>query len=184
MGDWIDWIILAVLLACVLGGLAQGFFRSVCSLGGLFLGLVLAAWNYQRVGAMFLPIVHSDTVANTIGFLLIALLVMAIANVLGGVLAKAAKWMGLGCLDSLGGAIVGFLQGVLLVMVCILVTIAFFPQTRWLTDAYLPKMFFQACDWSTHVTPSDLTARVEDGLKKLKREAPPWTHPQPKHGSS
>jgi membrane protein required for colicin V production len=182
MVDWVDLIILAVLLACVMGGLAQGFFRSVCSLAGLFLGLVLAAWNYQRAGSVFMPIVHVEAVANTIGFLIIALLVMAIANVLGGVLAKTAKWMGLGCLDSLGGAIVGFLQGALLVMVCILVTVAFFPQTRWLTEAYLPKMFFQACDFSTHVTPSELTTRVTEGLKKLKREAPPWTHP--KNGSS
>jgi len=179
MVGWVDWIILAVLLACVLGGLAQGFFRSVCSLGGLVLGLVLAAWNYERAGAVFMPIVHMEAVANTIGFLLIALLVMAVANVIGGVLARTAKWMGLGCLDALGGAVVGFLQGALLVMVCILVTVAFFPQTRWLTEARLPKMFFGACNWSTRVTPSDLTVRVRDGLKTLEHEAPPWMHPKP-----
>ncbi len=179
MVDWVDWIILAVLLACVLGGLAQGFFRSFCSLAGLFLGLVLAAWNYQWAGSViFLPIVHVEAVADTIGFLLIALLVMAIANVVGGVLARTAKWMGLGCVDALGGAIVGFLQGALLVMVCILVTVAFFPQTRWLTEARLPQMFFGACHWSTHVTPRELTNRVEDGLRQLKKQSPEWMHPK------
>lgn len=182
MVDWVDWIILAVLLACVLGGLAQGFFRSVCSLGGLVLGLILAAWNYQLVASLFMPILHSDTLCDTIGFLIIAFLVMAVCNIVGGILARAAKIVGLGCLDALGGAIVGFLQGALLVMVCILVTVAFFPQTRWLTEARLPQLFFSACDVSTRVTPSDLRVRVREGLKTLKKEAPPWMHP--KHGES
>ena len=73
---WVDWVILAVLAGATLGGLAQGFFRTACSLAGLILGLTLAAWNYQRVGSMFKPIFRADAVANTVAFLLIALLVM------------------------------------------------------------------------------------------------------------
>ena len=69
---WVDWVIVIVLAASVIGGLSQGLFRSVCSLGGLILGLVLAAWNYGRVAAMVLPVVHSDAIADAIGFLLIA----------------------------------------------------------------------------------------------------------------
>ena len=34
----VDWIILAGLVVATLGGLAQGFFRSACSLAGLILG--------------------------------------------------------------------------------------------------------------------------------------------------
>ena len=44
------------LVFSVLGGLAQGFFRSVCSLCGLLLGLLLAAWNYARIAALLLPV--------------------------------------------------------------------------------------------------------------------------------
>ena len=43
---WVDWVIVVVLAVAMLGGLAQGFLRSACSLAGLFLGLALAAWNY------------------------------------------------------------------------------------------------------------------------------------------
>ena len=48
---WVDWAIVIVVALSVFGGLAQGFFRSVCSLGGLILGLALAAWNYRIVAA-------------------------------------------------------------------------------------------------------------------------------------
>ena len=50
--------------------------------------------------------------------------------------------IGLGCLDRIAGGSFGFLQGVLLVTLGILVTVAFFPQAHWLADARLPRYFF------------------------------------------
>ncbi len=110
-------------------------------------------------------------------FLLIALLVMAIANLIGGIIRRCFTKMGLGCLDGLAGAIFGFIQGALLVTICILVTVAFFPRQHWLTEARLPKMFFGACHLSTHVTPGELGDRVRNGLKLLEHESPEWMHP-------
>ncbi len=174
---WVDWVILAVLAAATVGGLAQGFLRTVCSLAGLIFGLALAAWNYQRLGNVFRPIVKVDAVANTIAFLLIALLVMGIANLVGGAIAKTVHRMGLGCLDSLAGAILGFAQGVVLVIISILVTVAFFPGQEWLTQAKLPKLFFGALHLSEKVTPGELGDRVRKGLLLLEHESPGWMHP-------
>ena len=176
--EWVDWSILAVLLVSVIAGLAQGLFRTVCSLAGLILGLAIAVWNYQYMAAVFKPIVRIEPVADAIGFLVIALLVMAIFNVLGMVLRKTFRWMGLGCLDALGGAVAGFLQGALLVMVCILVTVAFLPQTAWLTEARLPKYFFGACHISADMSPDELRGKVGQDLKTLEHESPEWMHPK------
>jgi membrane protein required for colicin V production len=161
----------------VLGGLQQGFFRSVCSLGGLVLGLVLAAWNYARVAALLRPLVRIEAVADTIGFLLIALVVMALAGVLGSILARTLHRLGLGCLDRLAGGVFGLLQGALLVTLCILVAVAFFPTAHWLTKGKLPKQFFGACHLSTHVSPRYLAERVREGLRTLEEESPEWMHP-------
>jgi membrane protein required for colicin V production len=174
--EWVDWIILAVLVGSILGGMAQGFFRTICSLLGLILGIALASWNYARLAATFKPIVRIEAVADAIGFLLIAVIVMFLANVAGAMLKKIFRWMGLGCIDIMGGAIVGFLQGALLVTVCILVTVAFFPQTQWLTEAKFPQMFFGACHLSTRMSPDELSGRVRDGLKTLEHESPKWMH--------
>lgn len=173
----VDWLIVIVIALAVLGGLQQGFFRSVCSLGGLLLGLVLAAWNYGRVAALLMPVVRIDAVANAIGFLLIALVVMGAAGVVGTFLAKAMHQMGLGCLDKLAGGAFGFLQGTLLVTVVILVAVAFFPKAHWLTNARLPKSFFGVCHLSTHISPQELAERVRHGLNYLEEESPRWLHP-------
>jgi membrane protein required for colicin V production len=174
--EWVDWIILAVLVGSVLGGMAQGLFRSVCSLLGLILGIALADWNYARVAVAFKPIVQIEAVADAIAFLLIAVVVMFLANVAGVTLSKMFHWMGLGYIDIMGGTIVGFLQGALLVTVCILVTVAFFPQTQWLTQAKFPQMFFGTFHLSTAVSPDVLSRRVMDGLRTLQHETPKWTH--------
>lgn len=174
--EWVDWIILAVLLGCVIGGMAQGLFRTVCSLAGLILGIAIACWNYARLAVVFRPIVRIEAVADAIGFLLIAVVVMVVANVAGIMLSRMFNWMGLGCIDVLGGAIVGLIQGVLLVTICILVTVAFFPQTEWLTEAELPHYFIGALHMSTHVTPDELSAKVREGLRTLEHDTPKWMH--------
>jgi len=179
---WADLAILAVLIVAIFAGMAQGFFRSFCSLGGLFLGLVLAVWNYRLLGRVFLPMVRIEALANAIGFLLITLSVMLAGAVLGAFLEKTFRWAGLGCIDTLLGAVFGFLQGALLVMVFVLVTVAFFPGTRWLTEARLPQMFFGACHLSMDMSPKELSDQVRESLKKMKRESPSWMHPS--HGTS
>jgi membrane protein required for colicin V production len=166
-----------VLVAATIGGLAQGFFRAVCSLGGLALGLLLAAWNYGRVAAVFEPWMRIEAVADAIGFLLIALAVMAAANLAGAVAAKTLRQMGLGCLDRLAGGIFGFLQGALLVTLGILVIVAFFPQAHWLAEARLPRLFFGVCHLSTHLSPAQLAEKVRDGLRTLEQQSPQWMHP-------
>jgi len=167
----VDWIIVAVLAAAVLAGLARGFFRSVFSLAGLVLGLALAAWNYWRLAAVLKPMIHSVEVANAIAFLAIALIVMTVAAILGSLLAKVFQKVGLGCLDRLAGAVFGFVEGMVFVTVCIFVTVAFFPQTVWLTEARLPRYFFGALHVSIRVTPSRLSDRIRKELQTLETES-------------
>jgi membrane protein required for colicin V production len=173
----VDWIIVAVLAGSVLTGIAQGFLRSAFSLAGLLLGLVIASWNYEVAGALIRHVVRSREVANAIAFLLIALLVAAVAAIVGAFLSKVFQKIGLGCLDRLAGAVFGLFQGAVLVTVCILVTVAFFPETQWLTQATLPRYFFGACHLSTNVTPSGLAEHVRNDLDRLERESPAWMHP-------
>jgi len=173
----VDLAIVIVMLLAMMSGLSEGFFRSFCSLGGLLLGLLMAAWNYGLIAALVLPMVHIRPVANAIGFLLIALIVMGLAGLAGKILSRTFHYMGLGCLDRLAGAAFGFFKGALLVTLVILVTVAFFPSAQWLTKAHLPRLFFGACHLSTHMSPADLAERIRVGLRTLEEESPLWLHP-------
>lgn len=172
----VDWIIVVVVAGAVLAGIARGFFRSAFSLAGLVVGVALASWNYWRFGGLIKPIVHSAEVANAIAFLIIALLVMAVAAIVGSLLAKLFEKVGLGCLDRMAGAIFGLVEGLIFVTICILVTVAFFPRTQWLTEARLPRYFFGALHVSIRVTPPRLSDRVRNQLHTLEEESQQWMH--------
>jgi len=172
----VDWIIVIVLAAAVLAGIARGFFRSAFSLAGLIVGVTLASWNYWRIAAILKPMIHSVEVADAVGFLIIAFLVMAVAAILGSLLAKFFEKVGLGCLDRIAGALFGFVEGLIFVMLCILVTVAFFPQTAWLTEARLPRYFFGALHVSVHITPPQLSDRVRKELQELEAKSAEWVN--------
>jgi membrane protein required for colicin V production len=174
---WIDWVIVIVLAGSVLGGISQGLFRSICAFVGLFFGLALAAWNFGRAASLLMPFLRNEALADALGFVLIALLVMTIAHVVGAIVSKTIHHMGLGCLDRIAGGVFGFLQGALLITIGILVIVAFYPRAHWLAEAKLPKMFFGVCHFSTRVTPKDLAGRVHDGLIMMEQYSPEWMHP-------
>lgn len=178
MWSWVDWAIVIVVASSVIGGIMQGFFRTACSLIGLILGLSLAAWNYARVAAIFLPLVRVPAVADAIGFFLIALLVMAVANIIGTLLGRLFAGIGLGCLDMIGGGVLGFFQGAVLVTLGIVVAVAFFPQAQWLEDSRLARQFFGVCQVATQMSPGELAEKVRSGLRLLEQESPSWMHPE------
>jgi membrane protein required for colicin V production len=173
---WVDWIIVIAVASSVFGGLSQGFVRSISSLIGLLLGLALAAWNYVWVGALFKPFVKVAEVADVVAFLLIAVVVMALAGLVGAILSKTFQKIGLGWLDRIVGGAFGLLQGVVLVTIIILVTVAFFPDAHWLMDAKLPKHFFGICHLGARISPDELAARLRMGLKFLQEGTPAWMH--------
>ncbi len=173
----VDWAVVAILAIAFFSGLAQGFFRSICGLGGLILGLAVAAWNYHRLAASLDRFIRVEAASDTVAFSLILVAVILVTGLIGHVLAKTFRLIGLGWLDSLAGGVFGLLQGALLVTILILVIVAFFPQARWMADAKLPQRFFGAAHLGSHITPSELGERIRNGLKQWEKQSPQWLHP-------
>jgi membrane protein required for colicin V production len=167
---WIDWAIIVILAGATIGGLVQGFLRTICSLIGLLLGLSVASWNYKFLASSLVLLIHSEEMSNVVAFLVIAMIVMLACNVLGNMLARTMEWMGMGCLDMILGGLLGFAQGFAIVTIFLLGIVAFFPKTDWMVGAKLPPYFFTACRASAHITPQELTDKVSQGLRLLEIE--------------
>jgi len=127
---------------------------------------------------LIMPFARIDAIANTVAFILIAIVVMALADVAGKVLSSTAHSIGLGFLDRLAGGAFGLFQGAALVTLAILVTLAFFPQARWIGEGKLPRMFMGACHLEVRMSPSELADRIRIGLNRLEEKSPLWMHPR------
>ncbi|MCL1885787.1 MAG: CvpA family protein [Dehalococcoidia bacterium] len=108
--NWLDTLILVTLAAGVIGGLTIGIVRSLVNLVGLLFGIFLAGRCYETVGH-WLVFIDNTSVANTVGFVLIVLVVMIIAGIICALLRKWMSTVFLGCLDRLLGGIVGLFIG-------------------------------------------------------------------------
>lgn len=112
--NWIDIVILAVLIACTICGIAIGLIKSIFSLAGLILGVILAGQFYVSFASVlsFLP---GDIAPRIAAFIIIFLAVMLIATLLGILLTKLISAVMLGWINRLGGAVIGTLLGAIFV---------------------------------------------------------------------
>jgi membrane protein required for colicin V production len=173
----VDWVIAAIVILAVLGAAKNGFFVEAFSLGGVVLGLLIASWNYQRLMPSLMQMIHRPAIAETIAFLVIALSIMVIAGVVGRLLHRTARSIGLGWLDRLVGAAFGFLKGCIVVTLGVMALAAFYPESGWLDHSRLAPYFLSAAHTTTAVTPQQLGERIRDGVKIIRDAQPDWLKP-------
>lgn len=102
-----DYLLLAVTAALVLEGLFKGAVRLAFGLAGLILGYLYAGHVASHLGdaLTFIPRNAREPAAVIVGFILI----FAASVVLGIVIHKLVKAAGLGCVNRVLGAVLGFL---------------------------------------------------------------------------
>jgi membrane protein required for colicin V production len=173
-----DWAILAVFVLSVFSGLRRGFFVTICSLIGVVSGFLLASRQYGAAAVLFQKIGVNQAIADALGFLLIAVVVMIIAGVVGRLLRTVFDFVGLGWADRLAGSFVGLLQGAIVITLLVMAIAAFLPHWSVLEDSRLGKFFLATAHRSTVITPAELGKKIRAGIKAIEDAQPVWIHPQ------
>jgi membrane protein required for colicin V production len=125
--NWLDIVLLFILLASVITSLSSGITREVVGLITLIAALVLAIWFYGSAGGFLLPYVSTPSIANFCGFLLVFCGILIVGAVLGRVLKRLVKGVGLSFVDRLLGAAFGVVRGLLISIALVLAMLAFAP---------------------------------------------------------
>jgi membrane protein required for colicin V production len=112
--NWLDIIIIVVLIGSAVGGLFSGLIRTVFSLAGLVIGVVLAGRFYTAL-AGHLGFISSEKVASIVAFIIIFLAVMIIAALLGVLFTRLVSAILLGWINRLAGAVLGAILGALFI---------------------------------------------------------------------
>ncbi len=122
---WMDVAIIIVLVGGIILGVSQGMLRQLFSLLGLFFGTVIASQKYQDLVGL-LGFISDPNWARVIAFVVITVAVLIAANFVGGFFHRVIRFMQLGCIDWLGGGVIGVIEAFLLVEV-VLITLAKYP---------------------------------------------------------
>ena len=119
----IDIIILSVLCFFALKGLVRGLVNEASSLGGLLIGGWLAYRFHPLLAAPIKSALHLPAhLSSFLAFIIILLITGITAHIIGNVITAAMRLVMLGSLNRLGGLLIGFAEGALLL--CMVFSIA------------------------------------------------------------
>jgi membrane protein required for colicin V production len=151
----VDWIIAAVVLVSVLVGLLRGVTREIVSLAGWVLGLVLAFFFADQVGAT-LP-VEPPELRTVIGAVLILAGVLVLAALLGAVLRALLAAVKLSALDRLLGGLFGLARAALVLGVAVLLASGTpVPKAGWWKESLLLPWLEAGVAFATPLLPEPI----------------------------
>jgi membrane protein required for colicin V production len=164
-----DWALIAVVILSVVAAAAHGFFAELFSLAGAVLGFILAAWQYWRLAPFFEQYTKSPAIANAAAFFSVLIVVGLVA----GVCAKVATWTmkeaGLRWVDRLLGGAFGFIRGLVLATVVVLIATSFMPEAAWLQRSSLAGYFTLSARVVAWVAPSSVRGKFQDGVAYMRK---------------
>jgi membrane protein required for colicin V production len=126
--NWLDYVLLAILLFSVVMSARKGFSREIVGLAAALVALVLGMWFYGLAGSFLLPWVSSVRIANLAGFLFVVLAVLVLGWILGWIVNRFLRTIGLSFMDRLLGAAFGFVRGLLILIALLTAYMAFGPH--------------------------------------------------------
>lgn len=105
--NWLDLLIAVILVVSAATGITRGFARAIVAIAATVIGVFAGIWTYGVAGAFLLDYVSHKSIANFIGFFLVFGTVILAGAVLGRLLAKLFKWVGLSRRSGPGARLAG-----------------------------------------------------------------------------
>jgi membrane protein required for colicin V production len=123
--NWLDIVIIVVIVLLGIAGLRQGMIRTVFGIAGLIGGIFLAGRYYDGLAARLFP--SGAIWGNIAAYAIILLATLLVAGVIGWLIAKLVNFAALGWLDRVMGFILGVVIGGLLCAAILAIAAKFYP---------------------------------------------------------
>jgi membrane protein required for colicin V production len=134
--NWVDFVLVALLLAAIIIGARRGVFSGLMGIVGLTCGLIFSVHYSDQITLKFLSHMKVSTVMVVfMSFILVFVIVYVGIKLLGYLFYKFASLRPLGKVDKVGGAIMGVFQGWIVLGVFLFLLI-FLP----LPDSFVAKL--------------------------------------------
>jgi membrane protein required for colicin V production len=166
-----DIIVIAVIGMLTIIGLWKGLVKQIFGLLGVIAGYLLAVRFYQPCSKFFTS-VHPGT-ARIMSFVTIFLACIIVAHLIGWGVGRLLSISELGFLNRIGGGLLGFLKGCIIVCVVVMVLTAFLPgYTSLFKKSSTIKYILPVTAALKKVTHDEIKAKYNEKIGKEK-PAPP-----------
>jgi membrane protein required for colicin V production len=161
--NWIDILIVVTVAGFVLAAYAAGFIREVVTLVAAILGIIIAGFFYDDLAADVLVFMDDEDAAEAISFLILVGAVYLFGQIVAIMLSKTASLLMLGWADHAGGAAFGFLKGLIVVQI-LLIIFAAYPSLKLdgaIANSEVAPYFLEDLDILLWVLPDNFDSRID-----------------------
>jgi membrane protein required for colicin V production len=164
--NWLDFVIIITITGFVFSGWATGLVREVVTLAAALVGVVAAGLLYERLAETVVVFVDNEDTAEAISILVLFWSVYLLGQIATVIMKGSLMLLMIGWWDKPGGAVFGFLKGLVVVQI-MLIVFAAYPEIGMeepVEESELASHFVD--DWSLvlAVLPAEIEGRVDDFL--------------------
>ncbi|MBI4200089.1 MAG: CvpA family protein [Chloroflexi bacterium] len=169
--NWVDIVILVVVLGVAFMGFRMGIIRAVVTLAGLGLGVYLGGQFHDEASEILKPFIDSENLASFAGFAVIFIGTLVAATVVGHILRGILNLLFLGWLDKLVGAAAGAAIGFtgVAALVATMQSLAVFGLDKPLAQSKLGPLLTERYGLVRGLLPENLTKITELVPKELPK---------------
>ncbi|MCY4328572.1 MAG: CvpA family protein [Endozoicomonadaceae bacterium] len=161
--NWIDWLIIGLIVVSAMISLWRGFVREIFSVM-IWLATTLAAWLFlEDFAALFSGWIDSYSVRITFAAIILIVMVLLISTVINMVVGKLISVSGLSGSDRLLGMFFGCFRGIVIATIFAGV-VAYLPNTnaQWKNNSVLMPKFEQLAIWSQTLVKNKISPLIYD----------------------
>jgi membrane protein required for colicin V production len=122
--NWLDIVIIVLLILSVIGGIINGFIKALFGLVGLIVGVILAGRFYVAL-ADHLGFISDANTARIVAFIIIFAAVSIVAALLGMIFTKIVSAIPLGWVNRLLGGVLGLFTGAISIAALLIILVKF-----------------------------------------------------------
>ena len=140
----------------------RGFVRVAMSLVAWVAAVILAIHYSSAVGEMLPEFGGSPAAGYIVAFALILVGILVVGTLMGWLLAKLIRAIGLGFLDRILGALLGMARGVLIVVIAVLIAgLTVLPRQDWWQNSLFAPTFVTLASSLRPWLPQAMAARLD-----------------------
>lgn len=165
--NWVDYLILAIIVISTLISLLRGFMREIVSLVTWVIGFWVALRFARQLGDVF-SIIHNPSVRVVIGFAILFIVILILGAAINFLIGRIMEKTGAGAADRILGMLFGMVRGI--VIVAVLVIVAGFttlPQNSGWHDSRFVPYAESVAGWMRAVLPAQVADEMMRGEHKL-----------------
>lgn len=150
--NWADWAIIAIVLLSCLIGVKRGFVKEAMSLAVWALAFFVAISFHERLAVLLERSIDTPSLRYVVAFGVLFAATLVVGSLVNYLIGELVKMTGLSGTDRLFGAVFGWVRGVFVVLVAVVLLGGIFEDDPWWRSSRLIPQLLVLEDWARDTT--------------------------------